>query len=258
MEQNPRNTPWNWNDPAECTTRLDGARADTAVCEKLEVVANDAPFSGLRLRELGVTGLEFAAFRSTHPSGLAADHVPIVCSGGETSLHEIYRIDGEHSFLRVDIAEKLPFEDHSVEWVYAEHLIEHVTLERAIAWLQELKRILVHDGLLRLTTPDLLRYATSYVNDEGFFAEHRQRMLETLTPAPPMPSRPAFMLNQIFSFYGHRWIYDFEELRYALVSAGFEPAQIRQCAFREGAQPEIAALDRRVRNDETLYIEANA
>lgn len=258
MEKESSSKPWNWNDPAECTTRLDGARAETAVCEKLEVIADDAPFSGRRLRALGVTGLEFAAFRSTHPSGLAADYVPIACSGEETGLRQIYRVDSEYSFLRADISEELPFEDHSVEWVYAEHLIEHVTLDRAIAWLQELKRILVHGGLLRLTTPDLVRYATNYLNDDGFFSEHRDRMLDALTPAPRMPPRPAFMLNQIFYFYGHRWIYDLEELRYALVSAGFESDQIRQCAFGEGAQPQIAGLDRPIRNDETLYIEAHA
>lgn len=258
MEQEPVSRPWNWDDPVECTARLDGARADSAVCDKLEVIADAPPFSGRRLREIGVTGLEFAAFRSMHPSGLAIDYVPTVCADEETGLGRVYRVDGEYAFLRVDIAERLPFEDHSVEWVYAEHLIEHVPLERAIAWLREVRRILVHGGLLRLTTPDLMRYVTNYLEDDGFFAEHRERMLDALAPAPRMPSRPAFMMNQIFYFYGHRWIYDLEELRYALGSAGFAPDLVRRCAFREGASAQIAGLDRLIRNDETLYVEANA
>lgn len=258
MEQESLESGWNWDDPVLCTSRLDEVRADSAHCEKLEVIAEDPPFSRRRLREIGVSGIEFAAFQSTHPSGLAADYVPIECSGEQTAARQIYRIDGECSFIRLDVSESLPFEDGSVEWVYAEHLLEHITLERAIAWLREVKRILVPGGLLRLTTPDLMRYVTGYLRDDGFFAEHRDRMLDVLAPAPRMPSRPAFMLNQIFYFYGHRWIYDFEELCHALLSAGFESDRISRCAFREGARPQVAELDRATRNDETLYVEITA
>lgn len=258
MEQESLGSEWNWDDPVLCTSLLDEVRADSARYEKLEVIADDPPFSRRRLREIGVSGIEFAAFQSTHPSALAADYVPIECSGEETVARKIYRVDGESPFIRLDVSESLPFEDRSVEWVYAEHLLEHITLERAIAWLREVKRILVPGGLLRLTTPDLKRYVRSYLQDDGFFAEHRDRLLDVLTPAPRMPSRPAFMLNQIFYFYGHRWVYDFEELCYALLSAGFESDRISRCAFREGARPQVAGLDRLIRNDETLYVETTA
>lgn len=256
MEQKPFESAWNWNDSEGCTARLDDLRADTARCDKLEVIADESPFSRRRLRELGLSGIEFAAFRSTHPTGLAADYVPIASPDGEAVPGRIYRVDGECAFVRLDITEGLPFEDRSVEWVYAEHLIEHITLDRAISWLREVKRILVPGGLLRLTTPDLARYAANYLEDDGFFAEHRDRMVDVLAPAPRMPSRPAFMMNQVFHFYGHRWIYDLEELRYALLSAGFDSDRITRCAFGKGSSSQVAGLDRVSRNDETLYVEA--
>lgn len=258
MDQEPENADWNWGDPAECTRRLDDARADSAQCDKLEAVDVEPPFAREELRELGVTGIEFAAFQSGHPAGLAADYVPLRCGGDETDEHRVYRVDGESHFLRLDISEPLPFEDHCVDWVYAEHLIEHITLDQAVAWLREVRRVLAPGGLLRLTTPDLDTYVRNYLDDGGFFERHRERMLEALVPAPRMPARPAFMVNQIFYLYGHRWIYDFDEVSHALGVAGFATDRVRRCEFRKGASPQVAGLDRLIRNDETLYVEVNA
>jgi hypothetical protein len=53
-----------------------------------------------------------------------------------------------------------------------------------------------------------------------------------------MPARPAFML------------------RHALLSAGFVADKITIRAFRQGAVPVVAELDRPFQNDETIYVEA--
>ena len=70
-----------------------------------------------------------------------------------------------------------------------------------------------------------------------------------------MPERRAFLLNQIFYLYGHRWIYDLDELRHALGRAGFDPDAVRERAYRDGDRPDIAQLDQTFRNDETIYVE---
>jgi hypothetical protein len=65
------------------------------------------------------------------------------------------------------------------------------------------------------------------------------------------------MINQIFYHFGHRWIYDEAELRYALATAGFGPdCVVTRHEFQAGARPDVAALDTSFRRDETLYIEA--
>jgi predicted SAM-dependent methyltransferase len=128
----------------------------------------------------------------------------------------------------------------------------------AVAWLTEVRRVLRPGGLLRLTTPDLRRYAESYVNGDNFFAKHRNRIRTALTGfAPVMPPRAAFMFNQLFYVYGHKWIYDVEELRYVLDRSGFEADTMRVCAFRSGERDDVAGLDQKLRDDETLYVEIN-
>jgi hypothetical protein len=55
--------------------------------------------------------------------------------------------------------------------------------------------------------------------------------------------------------WGHKWIYDFDELRHAAVEAGFAPESCVERSFREGLLPEVAALDQEWRSDDSLYVE---
>jgi hypothetical protein len=70
-----------------------------------------------------------------------------------------------------------------------------------------------------------------------------------------VPNRPAWLVNQIFRLWGHQHIYDFEELKFTAGLAGFPIERARKCEFRSGSLPELAELDREIRNDESLYVE---
>ena len=109
-------------------------------------------------------------------------------------------------------------------------------LDSAIAWLREIRRLLRPGGFLRLSTPDLRRYVEGYLDPEGsFFAEHR----EVLRQIPKfresgVPDRRGFMVNQIFRYFEHQWIYDLEEIRAAAAAAGFDPDAVTECSFQAG------------------------
>jgi predicted SAM-dependent methyltransferase len=253
---------WDWQDPGRLEGVMERYTAKLAEAGKLEQVAAELPRTRAGLAELGVTGIEFAAFTTEHPQGLGTDLVAM--RGPEdddgrrivTEPGRVYRVDGRCLFTQLDITEPLPFEDGSIDWVYAEHLIEHVPLPDAINWLAEVRRILTSGGLLRITTPDLRAYAAGYLaEDEKFFARHRRRLSMTRV-GPPMPDRRAFMVNQIFYLYGHRWIYDHDELRYALTRAGYDPERVTAREFRDGHRQDLANLDTVFRRDETIYMEA--
>src|SRR3954470_6184454 len=149
MVERPR---WNWEDPQELSATVEDFTADLARCEKLELVAEAPVFTRELLGELGITGVEFAAFKTEHPEGLGTDLVGPHTDDMTTRRGGIYRVDGTAYFTELDIAEPLPFADGAVDWVYAEHLIEHVSLTVGIGWLAEIRRILAPGGLLRITT----------------------------------------------------------------------------------------------------------
>ncbi|MGI5243452.1 class I SAM-dependent methyltransferase [Dactylosporangium sp. CA-139066] len=252
--------PWNWEDPLELAATVDGFTEDLARVEKLSAEFPAAVLDRSHFDRLGLTGIEFAAFKTAHREGLGTDIVSLTAAdGSRTEAGQVYRVDDAAYFTEMDITGVLPVADDTVDWVYAEHLIEHVTLKAGIAWLTEVRRILRPGGLLRITTPDLRVYAEAYVSGNSFFGKHRRRVNRALLGvAPAMAERGAFMFNQLFYVYGHRWIFDEEELRYALTSAGFADDAIAVRSFREGARPDVADLDQVLRNDETIYIEATA
>jgi predicted SAM-dependent methyltransferase len=248
---------WDWQDLGRLEATLDGFAAGLAEVEKLEQVAAELPGTRAGLAGLGVTGIEFAAFATAHPEGLGTDLVAVRGPDAVTTVPgRVYRVNGRSLFTQLDITEPLPIADGSVDWVYAEHLIEHVPLLDAIGWLTEVRRILAPGGLVRITTPDLGVYANGYLAEDGkFFAKHRRR-LTVMGFGPPMPERRAYMVNQIFYLYGHRWLYDHDELRYALTQAGFDPGRVTAHEFRTGHRQDVADLDTTFRHDETLYMEA--
>ena len=269
---------WDWHDPDALDAKFESFTANIATFDTLELLAPAPPGDRATLRAAGITGIEFAAFKTQHPEGLATDLVSVRArkhgpagpqSAGApldaaadseapfvTHRGPMYRVDAESLFTELDIAEPLPFDDDSLDWVYAEHLIEHVPLPVAVGWLKEVRRVLAPGGLLRLTTPDLAVYVEGY-GGGGFFAKHRRR-LAMVRVGPPMPARRAFMINQIFYHFGHRWIYDADELRFVLGEAGFDAERIAVCGFRTGSRPDVADLDTSMRSDESIYIEAVA
>lgn len=231
---------------------------DELWCDSLEPQESSLPLGTTQLATLGVRGLQFGASQRRHPSCLNTD----ICTLTDFSLRStepgrVFRVDGKTYFIQLDATKPLPLEDGSFDWVYAEHFIEHIALREAISWLGEVKRILRPGGFARITTPDLKRYVEGYLAaDDIFFATHRERVRQF--GLPPMQARKAWMVNQIFQFWGHEWIYDLEELRHAAVAAGFAAEAVTQCRFQEGRDPDVSALDWELRSDETIYVEVTA
>jgi ubiquinone/menaquinone biosynthesis C-methylase UbiE len=58
----------------------------------------------------------------------------------------------------------LPYEDNSVDEIYASHIIEHFDFFEALKVLQEWKRVLKVGGKLVVETPDLLGTCKEFVN----------------------------------------------------------------------------------------------
>lgn len=226
-------------------------------CEQIAPSPWTLPLTRAALAEAGVHGVQFGCGGRLPKDVVNTDLVGFTDIRLEsTAPGRVYRVNGA-PFLHHDVTQPLPAEDGAFEWAYSEHLVEHIPQAHAIVWLKDVRRLLRPGGLLRLTTPDLERYVRAYVDrDEAFFAEHSRRLREFGLPA--MPTRRAFMVNQIFQFWGHRWIYDFDELVHLLTQAGFAVGAVRRCEFQEGARAEVVALDSEVRRDETIYVEATA
>jgi predicted SAM-dependent methyltransferase len=227
--------------------------------ESVEPLDVALPLDRKALESLGVRGLQCGCGDAVRRHWLNSDYRPVEDNAGRrSSPGQVFRVDTDRYYLQHNALESFPLEDESVDWCYSEHFIEHLELEQGIAWLAEMRRVLRPGGTVRVSTPDLRKYVEGYLDPAGaFFAEHGRRIAELPEIAEPgAVERRCFMVNQTFKLWGHKWMYDFEELRYAASRAGFPAESVEQRAFRDSPVPELAQLDIPSRGDESVYMEA--
>jgi predicted SAM-dependent methyltransferase len=164
------------------------------------------------------------------------------------------------SDIFLDAYRRFPFPERSFRIVYAEHLVEHVRIDRVAGFLREVHRILEEGGLFRLSCPDLELFAARYVaGDREFFQpilDHFERKRSTKPHAKYwlLRSPGAAFMSRAMHFHNHRWMYDFETLRVALSEVGFGTV-IKQ-RYRESVVDEAGAMDSEGRAPESLYVDA--
>jgi predicted SAM-dependent methyltransferase len=126
----------------------------------------------------------------------------------------------------LDVRKGLPFS--AVASIYAEHFLEHLTLDEGLAFLRECRRVLAPEGVLRLSTPNLdwvvlTHYRGSTVPEEDARVD-------------------CLRLNRAFHGWGHRFLYNRATLVAVTRSAGFASTAFR--TYGESERPELAGLER--------------
>ncbi len=164
-------------------------------------------------------------FRKTRPEPaepVPAIHLHIGC--GQQSIPGWINIDsqGLPGVDRVlDVRQGLPFTGASA--IYAEHFLEHLSLDEGLAFLAECRRALRPDGILRISTPNLdWVLATHYRSPSA--SEEDARL-------------DCMRLNRAFHGWGHRFLYNRAMLVSAARAAGFA-----RSAFCRYGQSEVEGL----------------
>ncbi len=149
-----------------------------------------------------------------------------------------------------DATRKLPLRDGSVDVLYTSHMLEHMTREQSKRFLDEVKRVLRSNGVVRIAVPDIYKIVSRYL-------EHRDadEFVESTLLVHPAPhswiGRARFLL---VGHRGHKWMYDGPSLQRLLVSEGFRDPTILSAGST--LIPNPGALDLREREAESVYVEA--
>lgn len=151
----------------------------------------------------------------------------------------------------------------SVEAVYSCHFLEHITQAEGQHLLDEVHRVLVPGGAVRIGVPDFRLFAEAYVaGDVGFSERYFERYCPPDSEFPPHEDPREFRsrgaagaLLAIVHGWGHRAIYDEALLRDALEQAGFPAGSVLRAAFGQSHYWENFSLDRNF-EDHTVFVEA--
>jgi predicted SAM-dependent methyltransferase len=209
---------------------------------------------GVRRIELGVRKIvrqRYAAFsaRTTVERYLASTKVrKLQIGAGTNNLPGWLNTDIEpqqgQGFL--DAMKPFPIPDNSLNYVYAEQVIEHLPFEGGMVMLRESYRALAPGGKLRIATPDLRQLVTLFDQDE---TESKRRFLTAQLKMVGLlnvneAERPLFVMNTYFHEWGHQFLYDRQTLKSALDSVGFRDVHFLR--HNESEDPELRNVERHI------------
>jgi len=128
----------------------------------------------------------------------------------------------------MDAEQKYPFPDSSIQYIFSEHLFEHLSYTGGKNMLRECYRILKPKGIIRLTMPSLEFLINLYIDKENaLYEKYIDWSTSLFAPeikedfhSSKIPSM--FIVNNFMHFWGHKMIYDKETLTHLLKEHGFK------------------------------------
>lgn len=173
---------------------------------------------------------------------------------GLRKYNSFLNVDLYNSDYNLDLSRgKLPFPDNHFEFVLSQHFIEHLWLETELMPLmKEVRRVMQPGATLILTTPDMYKIASSYVN--GGISHLIEARKKRFSKFSLFGFPESHYLNILWHQGGeHKNLFDYNLLKFICEKSGFiDVIEISENRIIE-AYPEISP-----RNDteHTIVIQA--
>ena len=134
-----------------------------------------------------------------------------------------------------DLRNPLPIDDNSVDFIFNEHFVEHLSPDEARIALTDLMRVLKPGGTMRVAMPDLASVVNDYLNvpldKDPVIKEFNMDFIQT----------KAEWMNMSFRWWGHQWLYDWEELVRRFHEIGYD--DVKRCKLRQSKHVELKGLE---------------
>jgi predicted SAM-dependent methyltransferase len=145
-------------------------------------------------------------------------------------LNSNYYPDPSH-IIHLDATESFPLGNNEFDYIFSEHMIEHIPYEDGLLMLNECFRILKPDGRIRISTPNLLFLVDLYNPDKSDLQlEYIKWATDRFIPNVGA-HEDTYVINNFVRDWGHSFIYDEKALRLSLEKAGF--TNITKCELNQ-------------------------
>jgi predicted SAM-dependent methyltransferase len=153
--------------------------------------------------------------------------------------------DGAGVDLVADVRRGLPLTTESMDYAVSIHALPELALPEQVSALEELRRVLKRDGVLRLGLPDLQKGIDAYLaGDQEYFQVDREE-------ARTLGGR--FIVHMLWHGYS-RTLFTVDFVGELLERAGF--VNVRECAYQATASRFEGISDLDNRPEESLFVEA--
>ncbi len=145
----------------------------------------------------------------------------------------------------LDVTKTFPFDSEEIDYIFTEHLIEHIDYLKGLNMLIESYRVLKPNGKIRISTPDLQFLIDLYGDDKTDLQKQYMEEFKTNSPLlmdtyksistnhnfklngkkPKFPT-DTFIINNFVRAWGHEFIYDKKTLVESMEWVGFKDIKI--------------------------------
>ena len=125
--------------------------------------------------------------------------------------------------IPINIAKTLPFSSETVDMIYSCHVIEHIYYKNFEDFLKESFRVLKKGGTHIIMTPSLTRLINALYYDKVL----KSILLKGHEKLAGVELDPALFLNRMMNtYYGHKFIHDFESIYRVAKTVGYSEIKI--------------------------------
>jgi predicted SAM-dependent methyltransferase len=155
--------------------------------------------------------------------------------------------------LNYNLMNGIPVHDNSFTGINMSHFLEHFSRTDGLQILKECKRVLAPGGTLRISCPDLRKYAAAYLNKDDQYFTHP--LVSRFVNYEGLTSYGDLFIHKAYDGHnGHKWFYDAESAIRLCLDAGFKSGVEKK--VHESSLPHLEIVEPLYREKESFYIEA--
>ena len=147
----------------------------------------------------------------------------------------------------LDATKPFPLPSNAFDYVYSEHVVEHLTYPDGLFMLRESCRVLRPGGTLRVATPSLDVLLDLFTPDKTDQQERYIRFMVDRWLPEIGKYREAMVLNNALRNWWHLFVYDRATLQDAVETAGL--TDVRFYGYGESDTPMLRNLEQAGRNE---------
>lgn len=207
----------------------------------------------------GVTALNAPVGRARFQRALDRSSEPLRLELGSNGRRDGWLVTNAswRARLFLDASEPWPVARESVELVFADNVIEHLTLAQGRKALRHAHTAMRPGGTIRLSTPDIETAARLYLGEDE---EKAAALMSMHRREGRVAEHPVDLLRVPFNEHGHHlgYLYDEASLSAELKRAGFH--SVRRCETGESTVAELRGMEHRTHEESIvqLILEADA
>ena len=150
----------------------------------------------------------------------------------------------------LNAGEKFPFEKNTLDYIYSEHVFEHLEIDQQMNMLEEACRVLKRKGIMRIATPNLDFLFKIYRDPQMdahreyvHWAVNNSLTLRDVKNKIRTPSTHyCYVINNFFKAWGHQMVHNLESLEQIGLQAGF--STVRKCEVGKSEDPVLQGVEK--------------